>query len=231
MEQRERRLSPAEKQRYFPGINWFEGLFDSMLTSFTGAVIACLPVIIIWKLLHSYGPYQWLSWLPADGTFVVWWIGLPVALLLFAQMHCSDLLWQLRRKRSACSSVIVERLHIVDAIMVREMEHGTPAYFVLSDDGRIFFNILGGEVYDDGWDANPVSVREPDRVHKVYERTLNGNTRSELQTEFSGAAIPLDKCYAADFYMDEIAPEPSVGWDEIIEEFELEPVEAVINPV
>lgn len=36
MEQRERRLSAAEKERYFPGIDWFESFFDSVLTSFAG---------------------------------------------------------------------------------------------------------------------------------------------------------------------------------------------------
>ncbi len=231
MEQQERRLSAAEKQRYFPGIDWFEGLFDTILTSFAAGFIISLPFMIIWKLLHSYGPYQWLVWLPADGIFVIWWIGVPVALLTLATMHGGDLLWQFKRKRSACNSVLVERHHVVDAIMVREMEHGTPAYFVLTDDGRVFFSIRGGDVYDDGWDAKPASVRKPDRVHNVYERTLNASTLSELETEFSGEAIPLDHCYTNDLRWDKIDPNPQVRWGEIVEKFELEPIEAVTSTV
>ena len=230
MEQRERRLSAAGKERYFPKVDWFEGLYDSMPVSFMTGALACLPFMIIWKLLQLHGPYQWLPWLPADGTFVVWWIGLPVALLTLAATYGSDLLWQHKRKRSACSSVLVERHHVVDAIMVRETEHGTPAYFVLTDDDRVFFSIRGGDVYDNGWDANPVSVRKSDRVHRVYERTLNGSTLSELETEFSGEMVPPDKCYTTDFYWDEIALNPHVSWGEIIEKFELEPLEAV-SPV
>lgn len=231
MEQQERRLSAAEKERYFPKVDWFEGLFDSILTSFAMGFIVCLPSIIIWKLLHSYGPYQWLAWLPAEGTFVIWWIGVPVALLALASTHGGDLLWQFKRRRSACDSVLVERHHVVDAIMVRQMEYGTPAYFVLTDDGRVFFSVLGGDIYDDGWDANPASVRELDRVHDIYERTLNADTLSELETGFSGEAIPLDHCYTHSLRWDRIDPNPQVRWGEIVEKFKLQPIEAMTGNV
>lgn len=96
------------------------------------------------------------------------------------------------------------------------MEHGTPAHFVLTDDG---------------WEANPVSVRKSDRVHSIYERTLNADTLSELDTEFSGEVIPLDHCYSNDLRWDKIDPNPQVRWGEIIEKFNLRPIEAVTNTV
>ena len=231
MEQRERRLSDAEKERYFPRIDWSGDLAFLVVGAIIAGGLVSLPFYFIWQFLYSYGPYQWLPWLPFDGSFVVWWIGLPVALLVFATTYCRDLLWQLKRKRSACSCVIIERHHVVDAIMVREMEHGTPAYFVLTDDGSVFFSNRGGDIYDDGWEADPVSVRRADRVHRVYERTLNGTTLCELDEAFSGEAIGLEKCYTTELGWDKIDPNPHVSWDDIIERFKLEPVEAATSPV
>ncbi|MEM7635319.1 MAG: hypothetical protein AAF299_12205 [Pseudomonadota bacterium] len=225
MEQRERELSAAEKQRYFPRIDWSE-----QLVVFAGGAIivgglVALPVFIVWRSLFAHGPYQWLPWLPLDGSFVIWWVGLPVALLVFAATYCRDLLWQFKRKWSACKSAIVERHHIVDAIMVREWSYGTPAYFVLSDDGRVFFSNRGSDIYDDGWEADPLSVNKPDRVRRTYERIVNPNTLAELDAVFSGAAIAPDKCYTTEMRWDRIDQNPEVGWDDIIEKFKLELVE------
>ena len=135
------------------------------------------------------------------------------------------------RKWSACNFVVVERHHINDATMVREWDYGTPAYFVLSNDNRVFFSNRGSHIYDDGWEADPVSVNKPDRVRRIYQCIVNPNTSCELDEAFSGEAIALDKCYTTDLRWDRSDPNPQVNWDEIVETFKLQPVEAVTGNV
>lgn len=54
---------------------------------------------------------------------------------------------------------------------------------------------------------------------------------SELETEFSGEAISLDRCYTNDLRWDKIDANPQVRWGEIVEKFKLQPIEAVTSTV